>query len=752
MITNSITRPDLPGISLTAGNVLFPVSDMNIVGNVDGDGIVWTVEATFDNPLKTPMEAQFTIPLPNGGAIVGVKLKIGDREIEADIKEREAARAEFEDARAQGFTTALFEQDRAEIFNISVGNIHPNESISVVIEVHDRIAIDGNDASLRMPTMIKPRFIPEDVPDADAINPPRISTNAPLQATVIINFADETTDVVCETVPSALITPQMVTIINFDLTCDVIVRWTIPTAIAQAKWVADSDDPETGTLEVIIRVPPKKNEQQRRKAIQIMLDRSGSMSNHYLEWARRISMDVIGSLTDEDLIHVLTFDSVIEVLGPTEHGFVRATRSVKKALQEQLLKITSRGGTNLTDAIQASGAALALLNDSENSETIDRVAVLISDGAYGDEASAVYHRENDLGGSRVIAVAIGEDANGFLESLAATGICVYISSEAGLSEASSKVMSRVTTAAHSKAQLLATGLTQQAPRRAPDIYPDVVVTLSGRMPRPEEGSLVEVVALGENVVTLPIAISQDSSVTTRWASQYIKSLDYEIMSTDFSAKGIEHHDSLEAQIVEMSIKYRVLSKYTAWIAVDRSRTTDQVIVRNVVQPRIDEIADFNFFSVVQHSHISPITPITSMRMKSGLSGKIFKTSFSLDPFLDMEPFDAVADLTLTSPITPATKKEFANDLLALIAIIDRYLGASPQDDLAPLLSSLNGAIWAMLVNFVDKIIGKRLSTALNAAVLNSMTNGKYDHLVLTQLRTELLKHSSLKAMKPRHRS
>jgi Ca-activated chloride channel family protein len=313
------------------------------------------------------------------------------------------------------------------------------------------------------------------------------------------------------------------------------------------------------------------------------------MSHHYLEWARRISMDVIGSLADDDLIHVLTFDSVIEVLGPTEHGFIRATRPVKKALQEQLLKITARGGTNLTEAIQAGGAALALLNDLEDTEAIDRVALLISDGAYGDEASAVYHRENDLGGSRVISVAIGENANGFLEQLSANGVCVYVSSEAGLSEASDKVMSRVATAAYSKAQLLASGLTQQAPRHAPDIYPDVLVTLSGRMPRPKEGESVEVIALGEHVVTLPIAISQDSSTTTRWASQYIKSLDYGMMSTDFSAMGIEHHDSLEAQIVAMSIKYRVLSKYTAWLAVDRSRSTDQVIVRTVPSFPVEEL-------------------------------------------------------------------------------------------------------------------------------------------------------------------
>jgi Ca-activated chloride channel family protein len=750
MITNSNTRTELPGISLIAEAFSFPVSDMTITGNVDGDGLVWHVVATFDNPLDAPVEAALTLPLPNGGAVVRMGMQIGDRVIEADIKEREAARIEYEEAKDQGFTAALFEQDRAEIFNISVGNIHPNESISVVIEVHDRIAIDGSEASLRMPTMIKPRYTPEGVPDAAAINPPRVSAPAPLQATVTINFAGDATDAVCETVPSAVVTPRMVTINDFDLTCDIIVRWTIPTAIAQAKWVADSDNPEVGTLEVNIRVPDKKDKPRRRKAIQIMFDRSGSMSHHYLEWARRISMDVIGSLADDDLIHVLTFDSVIEVLGPTEHGFIRATRPVKKALQEQLLKITARGGTNLTEAIQAGGAALALLNDLEDTEAIDRVALLISDGAYGDEASAVYHRENDLGGSRVISVAIGENANGFLEQLSANGVCVYVSSEAGLSEASDKVMSRVATAAYSKAQLLTSGLTQQAPRHAPDIYPDVLVTLSGRMPRPKEGESVEVIALGEHVVTLPIAISQDSSTTTRWASQYIKSLDYGMMSSDFSAEGIEHHDSLEAEIVAMSIKYRVLCKYTAWLAVDRSRSTEEVIVRKLVQPQIEYIANPSLYSVMRHSTISP------MRVGWELSGLMTSsTSSPHNPFIGQDTYETMAELKSISSITLSPKSEFPDEVLALIVEIDQYLSAHMFDDRDRLLRNIRSAILVLLSKFTKQIIGKRLSTELESALQSVMINVKshtdQTHLVLTNLRVSLSDHSAVKKIKPQRR-
>jgi len=650
MIMTTYTEQELPGISLTTGDTEFPVTAIDINGTVDGDGVTWTVEATFENPLDEPAEAVLTLPLPVGAAVIGMTMKIGDREIAAEIKEREAARIEYEEAKEQGHSAAIVEQERAEIFTITVGNIHPGEAISVVLEIHDRAAIDGTKASLRFPTMIKERYTPAGVPDVSTITPPRRTGRSPLRATVNISFSEPAQDLICETVPSAKITPTQVSINDFGLTGDIILHWSIPSAIARAKWVADADDPTMGTLEVNIRVEKDKTSVRRRKAVQIMFDRSGSMNLHYIEWARRITEDLIASLTDEDLIHILTFDSSIDVFNATSHGFVPVTRTVKQQLQKELATITARGGTDLTGAITTGGAALATLADRDDDADIDRIAVLITDGAYGDEATAVNHREKHLAGARVITVAIGENANGFLETLAANGVCTYVSSPEGLAEASAKVTSRVATAAHSRARLEATGLVDQAPSHAPDIYPETIVTLSGRMPRPQEGDQVSVNADSGHVITLPISISTDASVTTRWASQHIKSLDYEMMASDFSGDVVTAREKLEAIIVAMSVKYKVLSKYTAWLAVDRSRTTDQVIVRTLVQPvyeAFDSLRSGVFFqSAMLVDRSSSIRPFVvnsiardSMDSFSDSSGFIsFGRKMSLDMLNPLIPY------------------------------------------------------------------------------------------------------------------
>lgn len=391
-----------------------------------------------------------------------------------------------------------------------------------------------------------------------------------------------------------------------------------------------------------------------------------------------------------------------------------ATRTIKQQLQKELATISARGGTDLTGAISTSGATLATLADRDDYKDLDRVAVLITDGAYGDEATAVNHREKELAGARVIAVAIGENANGFLEVLAANGICVFVSSQAGLAEASAKVMSRVATAAHSKARLEAKGLANQAPSHAPDIYPETIVTLSGRMPRPQQGDQVVVNADSGHVITLPITISIDASTTTRWAGQHIKSLDYEMMSSDFAASGMDSHDALEKEIVKLSVKYKVLSKYTAWLAVDRSRTTDQVIVRTLVQPVYDNVSMDSM--VVLSSSFHPMRALPAANRPNS-------------------HFWAVE--SMREPKSPAyfprkNNSDLLQELRGLVSKIDIYFASTTPEEKEKALREIGLGIMLLLSQFNTKVIGKRVANKLQAA-LDKMFEHDFDSAETAEL-------------------
>jgi hypothetical protein len=124
-------------------------------------------------------------------------------------------------------------------------------------------------------------------------------------------------------------------------------------------------------------------------------------------------------------------------------------------------------------------------------------------------------------------------------------------------------------------------------------------------------------------------------------------------------------------------------------------------------------------------------------------------------FSDSDPFETMAELKSISSITPRPKSEFPAEVLALIALIDQYLDASPADDLDQMLSCIRTEILILMAKFTIRIFGKRVSTEMEAAIQfltnNSKANTEQTNLVLTNLRTVLAGHSSLKKFKPQRR-
>lgn len=571
---------DLPSCSLVAATAELPLKGVTVRGHVDGRGVVWVITQTFSNPLSEPAEAVYTFPLPHNGAVNGMKMTLGDRVVEAVIKERGEARHEYREAAVLGHTAAIVEQQRAEIFTTHVGNIHPGESVSVVITIHCTTAIDGDEATLRLPMMVKMRYNPAGLPDAENISTPRVQESIKVKTDIKITFEEVVRGLTCETFADAEINAQTVSI-NDDkaLRSDIVLRWDVAREVCTAKWTPDSPESDEGTVEVTIRSDQPNSKASAKRAVSIVLDRSGSMDGRNMVWARRIVEAIIAALRNDDLVHLLTFSTTIQAFEATMHGFVAADREARAAILRELQRVDAGGGTHIVGAIDAAGAALGTLLSDEH----ERVVVILTDGAYGDEAEAMRMRQERLSGARVITLAIGQDANGFLDAFSADGTCIFLPAEHMVAEVVHKVVSRIGGTARRHARLTAAGISEQAPHISPDIYPGLVVRLAARMKQPMSGTTIEIVCDDGTFATVPVTVSTDSSITTRWASDRIKALDGDLMATRQRGTVSE----LEKLITTLSVKHRVLSKYTAWLAIDRSRTTDNVIVRTLVQPNYD---------------------------------------------------------------------------------------------------------------------------------------------------------------------
>ena len=87
-------------------------------------------------------------------------MKIGERLVEGEVREKEQAKKTYAEAKTQGRRAALLEQERPNIFTSSVANIAPSEEIRVEIEYQQTLRYDQGRYSLRFPMVVGPRYLP----------------------------------------------------------------------------------------------------------------------------------------------------------------------------------------------------------------------------------------------------------------------------------------------------------------------------------------------------------------------------------------------------------------------------------------------------------------------------------------------------------------------------------------------------------------------------------------------------------------
>ena len=74
------------------------------------------VEQVFYNPTGEWLEGVYVFPLPEQAAVDTMRMVVGERIIEGQIRERQEARRTYEKAKRQGKKASLLEQERPNIF------------------------------------------------------------------------------------------------------------------------------------------------------------------------------------------------------------------------------------------------------------------------------------------------------------------------------------------------------------------------------------------------------------------------------------------------------------------------------------------------------------------------------------------------------------------------------------------------------------------------------------------------------------
>jgi Ca-activated chloride channel homolog len=598
-----------------------PLRELRLDARITGLTSRVVLTQRFVNPHREALEATYVFPLPDRGAVTGLTMTAGGRTVTARLREREQARAEYDAAVASGRRAAIAEEERPDVFTLRVGNVLPGEEVSVELTVVGLLPVVDGEAEFRFPLVVAPRYVPgtalpgdavgeghlpdtDAVPDASRISPPVLLPGFPNPVRLDVGVTIDPAGLPFGPVRSSLhAVREEGGRVRFApgerADRDIVLRWPLAPdgrPAAALTLVADpagapAPDGADGTFEAVV-LPPDLAVAPSPRDVVLVLDRSGSMSGWKMVAARRAAARIVDTLTAHDRFAVLAFDHAVETVGDTPPALVPATDRHRFRAVEFLAGLTPRGGTELAAPLQA---ALGLLTEAPGADGRQPVLVLVTDGQVGNEDQLLRSVGPRLAGVRVHTVGIDQAVNaGFLGRLAGLGRgrCELVESEDRLDDAMARIHERIGSPLVQGLAVDPEGIALVEGTyggRLPDLFPGVPWVLRGRY---RDAADPRVTVRGTTADGEPWSVTADGRVATEpalasvWARGHVRDLEDRYVTAEgyFGLDEPPDLDRIERRIVETSLTFGVLSRFTAYVAVDERVVTDGSAPRRVIQP------------------------------------------------------------------------------------------------------------------------------------------------------------------------
>ncbi|MGF6176749.1 marine proteobacterial sortase target protein [Ensifer sp. 4252] len=562
---------------------------------IDVNGPIMRTRVTqrFQNPSKGWVEGTYVFPLPDDSAVDTLKMQIGDRFIEGQIKPRQAAKEIYEQAKAEGKKAALLEQQRPNLFTNQVANIGPGETVVVQIEYQSGVRQSNDAFTFRFPMVVAPRYNPQPivqtvdldsrsgyavsdpVPDREKIEPPVLDPreNAKVNpVTLTINLKagfpiGEVTSAYHEIETTTLDQlTRRITLKSGRVPADRDFELNWKAVEGKSPYAGLFRETVGGKTYLLSFVTPPVTatgaDKQVRREVVFVIDNSGSMAGPSMEQAKESLALAISRLKPEDRFNVIRFDDTMTVHFP---DLVEATPDKREDAIAFVRGLTADGGTEMLPALEA-----ALRTQGPVAAGALRQVVFLTDGAIGNEGQLFQEIQNNRGDARVFTVGIGSAPNSHFMTKAAEygrGTFTLIGSEsqvaARMGELFTKLESPAMTDISASFEGGATG--DITPNPMPDLYrgEPVVLTaeLDGTAP---EGKLRIVGKAGDQPWRVEMDIAKAATgegIAKLWARRKIDDI-------EASASAIADPATLDKQIETVALAHHLVSRVTSLVAVD----------------------------------------------------------------------------------------------------------------------------------------------------------------------------------------
>jgi Ca-activated chloride channel family protein len=519
-------------------------------------------------------------------------VRLGERELQAQIREKQKAQQEYQQAKSAGKTAALLEQQRENVFQMNVANILPGDVVDVELRYTELLLPTDGVYSFVFPTVVGPRYngsagseshkagpwvstpyLPEGEATRDAF-----SLAVELQSPVpLADIRSPSHKIELQQSTPSQARVSLGSDAGQSNNRDFILDYRLSGATFESGVLLSKGAEENFFLALI--APPAKVKSQMlvpREYI-FVVDISGSMHGFPLDTAKRLLKNLLGRLRPVDSFNVLLFSGSSSMLADESQAATPA--NIETAL-DMLDTTMGSGGTELLPALRK---ALAVPSDPERARSF----VVVTDGFVSVEREAFELVRNNLDKANMFAFGIGSSVNRqLIEGLARAGQGepFVVLNEAAADEQAERFRQMIDAPVLANPQVRFDGLEvyDVEPVALPDLFAQRPLVVFGKWRGEARGSLqVEGRgAAGPYRVEVPIrpemASASNQALGYLWARHKVASLtDQETLEGDYA-----HSQA----ILDLGLKYSLLTAYTSFIAVDEQvRNPDPAAAASVKQ-------------------------------------------------------------------------------------------------------------------------------------------------------------------------
>lgn len=408
----------------------FPLKATDVTTNINGMIAETYVTQTYTNEGETPINARYVFPTSSTTAVHGMKMEIGNQVVTAQIKEKEEAKQEFEEAKSEGKSASLLEQQRPNVFTMDVANIMPGDTARIELHYTELITSTDGIYEFVFPTVVGPRYasgsssVSGNTTDDSWVASPYLpdgeTPSGAYSITVNLSTGVPIAEVNCKSHDIAVSrisdSETRVTLANpedYAGNRDFILKYKLTGGEIQSGLVLTSG--ETENYFMLTVQPPERYtpEDIPPREYIFVLDVSGSMSGYPLETAKTLIRDLVSHLRECDTFNLILFanDSIqfSEESVPAKQKYIR---SALELIDEQ----KGGGGTALAPALTD---AVSIPKEDNTARSI----VVITDGYISNEMDIFDLIDQNMDTASFFSFGIGSSVNDYLiEGIAKSGL------------------------------------------------------------------------------------------------------------------------------------------------------------------------------------------------------------------------------------------------------------------------------------------------------------------------------------------